>query len=102
MIFFSALQFPKLLRWRGRAGFRARGQNLFIRREQMRAFEQAAEIFFAGDLHRAFPSREAGHGFVFHLQALKPHNAEILRALLPSLALAELHEWRNKNLSPLI
>src|ERR1019366_796370 len=103
MIFFSALQFPKLLRRRGGGGVVAHRQNLFFRREQMRAFEQTAEIFFAGDLNRALLGREAGHGFIFHLQAFEPHNAEVLLALLPSLALAEFHESsEEKNLSPLI
>ena len=62
----------------------------------MRAFEQAAKIFFAGDLDRAFFGREAGHGFIFHFEAFEPDDAEILLTLFPSLALAEFHECGNK------
>jgi hypothetical protein len=54
VIGFRALQFPESLCGLGGDGVLARGQNLFIRRQQVRAFEQAAEIFFAGGLHGAF------------------------------------------------
>lgn len=64
----------------------------FGRRQQLRRFEQTAEIFFAGDLQRAFFGGEAGHGFVFHFEPFEPDDADVLRALLPDLALAEFHE----------
>lgn len=57
----------------------------------MRAFEQAAEIFFAGDVHRAFLVAEVGHGFVFHFEPFETHDADVFLALFPDLALAQLH-----------
>ena len=115
MIGFSALQFPSLTGRRRGASFIARRRSnwespdfwrdhRFGRRQQLRRFEQAAEIFFAGDLQRAFLGGEAGHGFVFHFEPFEPDDADVLRALLPDLALAEFHERAHgkKNLSPLI
>ena len=100
----SRLQLPKLFCRSGRAITLARGRNLFGGRQQVRPFEQPAEIFFTGDLDRAFLGGEADHGFIFHLQALQAHDANILRTLFPGLALAEFHEWEvdKKNLSPLM
>ena len=57
----------------------------------MRAFEQAAEIFFAGDVLRAFFAGEVNHGFVFHLESFEPHDADVFLVLFPDLALAEFH-----------
>jgi len=57
----------------------------------VRAFEQAAEIFFAGDDFRAFLAGEAGRGFVFHLEPFEAHDADVFRALFPDLALAKFH-----------
>jgi len=57
----------------------------------MRAFEQAAEIFFAGDAHHAFFVGEIGHGFVFHFEPFEAHDADVFLALFPDLALAEFH-----------
>ncbi len=54
----------------------------------MRAFEQAAEILFAGDVERPFFIGEVEHGFVFHLQPFQPDDADIFLALFPDLALA--------------
>jgi hypothetical protein len=60
----------------------------------MGAFEQAAEIFFAGDVFHAFFAAEIGHGLVFHLEPLQPDDADMFLALFPDLALAEFHAWR--------
>ena len=92
MIGFSRLQFPESLRGRGVAGGFASDRRFFWRRQKLGAFEQPAEIFFAGDLHGPFLGGEAGHGFIFHLQPFEPDDADILRALLPGLALAEFHD----------
>jgi hypothetical protein len=103
MIDFRALQFPSLTGRRRGASFIARrrrnGETLdfwpdhrFWRRQQSGLLEQAAEIFFAGDLQRAFLGGEAGHGFIFHFEPFEPDDADVLRALLPDLALAEFHE----------
>ena len=103
VIGFSRMQFPKLLGGSGRALGLARGQNLFSRRQQVGTFEQAAEIFFTGDLRGTFLRGKADHRFVFHLQARQAHNANILLTLLPGLALAEFHERENgkkKSVSP--
>ena len=59
--------------------------------EQMRALEQAAEIFFAGDLLRAFLVAEVGHGFVFHFQPFEAHDADVFPVFFPDLALAQFH-----------
>jgi hypothetical protein len=64
----------------------------FLRRlEQMRAFEQAAEIFFAGDNFRAFLVAEVGHGFVFHFEPFEADDADVFPTLFPDLALAQIH-----------
>jgi hypothetical protein len=63
----------------------------------VRAFEQAAEIFFAGDDFRAGLAGEAGHGFVFHLEPLQPHDADVFSALFPDLALAQSHGRQDTN-----
>jgi hypothetical protein len=57
----------------------------------VRAFEQAAEILFAGDDFCAFPAGEASHGFVFYFKPFEPDDADVFRALFPNLALAEFH-----------
>jgi hypothetical protein len=64
----------------------------------MRAFEQTAEIFFAGDVPGAFLVAEVGHGLVFHFEPLKAHDADVFLVLFPDLALAELHgtEYMNR------
>ena len=58
----------------------------------MRAFEQAAEILFAGDDFRAGFAGEAGRGFVFHFKSFQTHDADIFPALFPDLALAQFHD----------
>jgi hypothetical protein len=63
----------------------------------VRAFEQAAEILFAGDNFRAGLAGEAGHGFVFHLEPFQPHNADVFPALFPDLALAQFHGRQDTN-----
>jgi len=108
IIGFSALQFPSLTGRRSGVSFIARRRSnektlvfwrdhRFWRRQQLRRFEQAAKIFFAGDLQRAFFGGEAGHGFVFHFKPFEPDDADVLRALLPDLALAQFHGRRLTN-----
>jgi hypothetical protein len=57
----------------------------------MCAFEQAAEILFAGDYFRAGLAGEAIQRFVFHLKPFQPHDADVLSVLFPDLTLAEFH-----------
>ena len=92
MIFSGALQLAKLLCGRaGGGGWRRSGQWFFVRRQEVCAFEQAAEIFFAGGLRGAFPGGEADHGLVFHREPSQLHDAEILPVFFPDLALAKFH-----------
>ena len=65
----------------------------------MRAFEQAAEILFAGDDLCASLAGEAGHGFVFHLKPFEADDADVFRALFPDLALAKVHGHHYMNLN---
>ena len=65
----------------------------------MRAFEQAAEIFFAGLVQRALFVAEVGHGFIFHREPLQLHDAEILLARFPDLSLTQFHRYK-KSVSP--
>ena len=60
-------------------------------------FEQAAEVFFAGDVLRAFLGVETRHQLVFYFEAFEPHDADIFFALFPDLALAQLHGRHNTN-----
>src|ERR1035437_6797654 len=103
MIGFRALQFPSLTSRRSGVSFIARRRSnwespdfwrdhRFGRRQKFRRFEQTAEIFFAGDLKRAFLGGEVGHGFLFPFEPFEPDDADVLLALLPDLALAEFHE----------
>ena len=57
----------------------------------MRAFEQAAEIFFAGDDFRAGFAGEAGMGFVFHFQPFEADDADELSVFFPDLGLGKSH-----------
>jgi len=57
----------------------------------MRALEQAAEIFFAGDVPRAFLVAEVGQRFVFHFEPFETHDADIFFARFPNLSLAQFH-----------
>ena len=68
----------------------------------MCAFEQTAEIFFAGDNFRAFLVAEIGHGFIFHFESFESDDTDVFLVLFPDLALAEFHEDFWKNLSLLI
>jgi hypothetical protein len=80
-----------------------RGGRGFERREQPGLFQQAAEIFFAGDVQRAFLGTGVDHGFIFHFEPFQLHDAEVFPALFPNLTLAEFHRGTNdKNLPPLI
>jgi len=63
----------------------------FGRHQQAGLFQQAAEIFFAGDVPGAFFAGEADQGFVFHLEPFQPHDADIFLALFPDLALLQFH-----------
>jgi hypothetical protein len=57
----------------------------------MRAFEQAAEIFFAGDnISLGFISK-AVHGFIFHFEPLQSDDADVLSIFFPDLTLAKFH-----------
>ena len=60
-------------------------------RQELCPFQEAAEIFLAGDVLGAFFIGEAEQGFIFHLQPFQPHNADIFLALFPDLALAQFH-----------
>jgi hypothetical protein len=80
--------------WRGRCEkvpLRCRGFRSFGRLKLVRAFEQAAEILFAGDDLCASLAGEAGHGFVFHFEPFDPHDADVFPALFPDLALTQFH-----------
>jgi hypothetical protein len=59
--------------------------------QQMRAFEQAAEIFFAGDGFGAGLAGEAVQRFIFHLEPFESHDADVVSVLFPDLTLAEFH-----------
>ena len=91
----------------------------FIHRQQFGAFEQAAEIFFAGDDFRAGLAGEAGMGFIFHFQPFEADDADELSVFFPDLGLGEFHggdsgkrkriprgvgrsgiKWREKFVSP--
>jgi hypothetical protein len=61
--------------------------------KQVGAFEQAAEILFSGLDQAAIAGIYAGHGFVFHGEALKFDDPDIFAALFPELALGEFHGW---------
>ena len=91
MVLSSALQFPSLLCGNGIVSFIQRGRSLFASRKQMRPFEQAAEVFFAGDVLCAFLVAEVGHGFVFHFEPFQTHDADVFPALFPELALIQFH-----------
>jgi len=95
------------------------GRSIFAGRQQLRAFEQAAEIFFAGDDFRAGLAGEAGMGFIFHFQPFEADDADELSVFFPDLGLGEFHggdsgkrkriprgvgrsgiKWREKFVSP--
>ena len=97
MIFFSTLQFRSLLRGSGAVIFIQRGRGFFDGREQVRAFEQAAEIFFACDDFSAFLVAEIRHGFVFHFEPFEADDADVFLFLFPDLALAQFHADKYTN-----
>ena len=95
------------------------GRSIFAGRQQLRAFEQAAEIFFAGDDFRVGLAGEAGMGFIFHFQPFEADDADELSVFFPDLGLGEFHggdsgkrkriprgvgrsgiKWREKFVSP--
>ena len=57
----------------------------------MGLFEETAEVLLAGEVPDALLAGEAGQGFVFHFEPLQTHNADVFLALLPDLALTQLH-----------
>ncbi len=59
--------------------------------KQASLLQQAAEILFAGYVHCAFFAGWAGQKFVFYLEQFQPHDADILLAMFPKLALTQLH-----------
>jgi hypothetical protein len=67
-------------------------------RDQRRAFEQAAEIFFAGVLVRAAGELEIGGGLVTDSEAFEFNDADELRAALPDLSLLKFERhgiWKS-------
>ena len=61
-------------------------------REQVGAFEQTAEIFFAGVLMLAVSELEIGGGFVADFEPFEVDDADEFLAALPDLALLKFHE----------
>jgi hypothetical protein len=55
--------------------------------DQRGAFEQTAEIFFAGVMMRAAGELETGAGLVADFEAFQLDDADIFRAAFPDLAL---------------
>ena len=83
-------------RFRKRSGRCHRGLNrgwvrCFDQLQQAGLFQQAAEIFFAGDVPGAGLAGEADQGFVFHFEPFQPHDADVFLALFPDLALLQFH-----------
>ena len=70
----------------------ADNRRFFTGGQQLRAFEQAAKIFFAGDNFRASLAGEAGVGLVFHFQSFEADNADELAVFFPDLGLREFHD----------
>jgi len=69
------------------------GRGFFAAGQQLRAFEQAAEIFFAGDGFRAGLAGEAGMGFVFHFQPFKADDADELPVFFSRPGLGRVSWW---------
>jgi hypothetical protein len=61
--------------------------------QESRAFEQAAEIFFARVLVFAVGELEIRRGFVTHFEPFEMHNADIDVAALPDLALLKFQAY---------
>jgi hypothetical protein len=57
----------------------------------MRAFEQAAEIFFARVLMFAVGELEVRRGFVTDFEPFEVNNADVFIAAFPDLALLKFH-----------
>lgn len=55
--------------------------------QELRAFEQTAEIFFARNYLRAGFAGETGMGFVFHFQTFEADDADELSVFFPDLGL---------------
>ena len=66
-------------------------RRFFTGGQELRAFEQAAEIFFAGDHFGAGFAGEAGMGFVFHFQTFEADDADELSVFFPDLGLGKSH-----------
>ena len=95
----SALQVPSLLGDGVHVSF-IDDWRLFPGRQQMRALEETAEIFFAGDDLGAGLAGEAGMGFVFHFQPFEPDDADKLPVFFPDLGLGKFHDIGNRNKIP--
>jgi hypothetical protein len=74
--------------WVGRGIFR-RGRG-----DEGGAFEQAAEIFFAGVLVAAAGELGIGGGLVTDLETFEVNDADVFRAAFPNLALSQFHVRR--------
>ena len=61
------------------------------RGQEGRAFEQAAEIFFARVLMFAVGELEVRRGFITHFEPFEVNNADVGVAAFPDLALLKLH-----------
>ena len=94
MIGLRALQAHNLLRDGVHVSF-IDGRRFFTGGQQLRAFEQTAEIFFAGDDLGASLAGEAGMGFVFHFEPFEADDADELSVFFPDLGLGEFHGGDN-------
>jgi hypothetical protein len=71
--------------------FRKGSGRSFGGQEQSGLFEQAAEIFFAGDVPAACLAVNARHGFIFHFEPFQANDAEVFFFPFPDLSLAQFH-----------
>jgi hypothetical protein len=62
-----------------------------VRRQQLRPFDQPAELFLRGFMVRAFVRVNVGHGLVLHFEPFELNDAQENFSLLPDLALLEPH-----------
>lgn len=83
------------LRLQRRPGGKSQRVN-FGGRQKYGALQQAAEFLLGDVVMRALPGGEIVHGFVFHVQPLQTHDAQILVAVFPNLALSQFHLRNDK------
>ena len=62
-----------------------------FRGQERGVLEETAEFFLADVMVGAFAGGEVFVGFVFHFQSLQMHDLKVLVALIPDLALLQLH-----------